>query len=302
MNQMVTREEYKPLQATDVLDQANVIKQIMSKAMLPDVHYGTIPGTQSPTLYKAGADMLLSAFHIATEPEVEDLSTDDEIRYRIRVRGVTMGSGSLVGVGIGECSSMETKYKWRRATRAEYDATSANRRRIHYVPKDKRQPNGPCWENHQVRQEPIDVANTVLKMAKKRASVDLCHTVLACSDVFDRPEPQDPGPQTLADEPRNDWPQEPDLPPDFDDIPSAPGQPGATHQERADSADVAGEPIGKVDINNPPNLGEVRTAFDKSGCRDQDLFRELGITSWQEIGANKPMLVRAWEWIRVNQP
>ena len=285
MNQIVKREEYQPLQAADVLEQANVIKQIMQKAMINDVHYGVIPGTKNPTLYKAGADMLLSAFHIAVEPEVEDLSTDDEIRYRIRARGVTMGSGSLVGVGIGECSSMEAKYKWRRAHDKEYHNAPANRRRIHYVQQ---------YENKQVRQEPIDVANTVLKMAKKRAAIDLCLTCLAASDVFDRPAVQDPAPRTMADEPVNTYPQEPDIPPDFDDIPDFNGS--------EPPAAAEGVPMQAADINNPPNLGAVRTAFDKTGCRDRDLFEALGITSWQEIGSNKPMLVRAWEWIRTNQP
>ncbi len=35
-----------------------------------------------------------------------------------------------------------------------------------------------------MRTNPADQANTILKMAKKRAEVDLCLTALACSDIF----------------------------------------------------------------------------------------------------------------------
>src|SRR5690606_20296729 len=36
----------------------------------------------------------------------------------------------------------------------------------------------------QVRTDPADVANTVLKMAKKRAQIDMTLTALAASDIF----------------------------------------------------------------------------------------------------------------------
>jgi hypothetical protein len=43
---------------------------------------------------------------------------------------------------------------------------------------------GKSWEDMQVRTEPADVANTVLKMAKKRAQIDLTLTATAASDIF----------------------------------------------------------------------------------------------------------------------
>lgn len=271
MNEIQEYKPLTPLTASDVLAQVGTIKEIMQKAMIKDVHYGTIPGTQSPTLYKAGSDMLLSAFHIAVEPVIEDLSTYQEIRYRIQCKGLTMGSGQLVGVGIGECSSNEEKYKWRRCNRREYESAPEDRRRIKYVQKGGGQSG--FWENEQIRQEPVDVANTVLKMAKKRAAIDLTLTVLAASDVFDRPAVEPGAPQGLADEPVNQYPQQPDIPPGFDDPPAGDGE---------------------------LNLGHVRTAMSKSGLRDVDLWAHLEVAAWNEIAGDK--LAGAMKWIEENQP
>lgn len=163
------------LSAADVRHQVNVIQEVMAAVMKPETHYGRIPGTPKPTLYKAGSEVLLTTFRIGAEPEVEDLSTDDVVRYRVRLRGFHIPTGQVVGYGIGECSSNEEKYKWRKAPRAEWDAADENRRRIKYY-GDKRA--------LQVRGEPADVANTVLKMAKKRAQIDLCLTATGASDMF----------------------------------------------------------------------------------------------------------------------
>lgn len=165
-----------PLTVKEIRAQVNLIQEVMRGVMQSDTHYGVIPGTQKPTLYKAGAEKLLATFRIAVEPEVEDLSDDDMIRYRILLRGIS-SSGHTVGVGVGECSSGEEKYKWRAAVSAkEFDNTLEDRRRIKYGRNNNETP--------QVRTEPLDMANTILKMAKKRAQVDLCLTATAASDIF----------------------------------------------------------------------------------------------------------------------
>src|SRR5690606_6848178 len=156
------------------------IREVMRAVMKEGTHYGVIPGTDKPTLYKAGAEVLLSTFHIAVEPEIEDLSISDEIRYRVRAVGKHMHTGIVVGVGIAEASSSEEKYKWRRAVcDEEFDDTPADQRRIKYG----KTRNG-FYRSKQIRTEPADCANTILKMAKKRAQVDLCLTALAASDIF----------------------------------------------------------------------------------------------------------------------
>jgi hypothetical protein len=147
------------------------------------VHYGTIPGTPKPTLYKAGSEKILATFRIAVEPEVTDLSDHDERRYRVICRGV-LPSGEIVGAGIGEASTNEEKYKWRGAVcQEEFDATPENMRRVKW---SKGYQGSAAKQTNQVRTNPSDLANTVLKMAKKRAQIDLTLTATGASDVFDQ--------------------------------------------------------------------------------------------------------------------
>lgn len=166
--------------AAEIRAQVNLIQEVMQAVMKDGTHFGTIPGTNKPTLYKAGAEKILSTFRIAIEPVVEDLSTADEARYRVQARATAQSTGAFLGSGVGECSSKETKYKWRASIcQEEFDSTPEDRRRLEWK-KGRDKP----YQVQQIRTHHEDVANTVLKMAKKRAQIDACLTVTAASDVF----------------------------------------------------------------------------------------------------------------------
>lgn len=169
----------RSLTAADVRAQVNLMQDVMIEVMRDGTHYGTIPGTKSKSLYKAGAEKLMATFRLAGDPEVTDLSQNGEIAYRVKVR-LSAPSGQFIGAGIGECSSSEEKYSWRAAVcDEEWDETPENRRRIKF---SKWQ--GKVEKKKQVRTNPADVANTILKMAKKRAQVDAVITCTAASDIF----------------------------------------------------------------------------------------------------------------------
>ena len=175
MGELVTQDNF-PLTAKGVIARVRRIQEIRNEVMKKDVHFGVIPGCQKQSLYKPGAEVLLMTFRIAAEePKVEDLSGPDAIRYRITRNG-TVG-GALVASGIGECSSDEEKYKWRFAVcDAEWDKTPEDRRREKY----KR--DGTTIK--QVRTNPADVANTILKMSDKRAYIAMTILATAASDMF----------------------------------------------------------------------------------------------------------------------
>lgn len=169
----------RSLTAADVRAHVNLMQDVMIEVMRDGTHYGTIPGTKSKSLYKAGAEKLMATFRLAAKPEVEDLSANGEIAYRVTVNLLST-DGTFVGAGIGECSSNEDKYAWRGAIcDEEFDATPENRRRIKF---SKYQ--GRVEKKKQVRTNPADVANTILKMAKKRSQVDAVITATAASDIF----------------------------------------------------------------------------------------------------------------------
>lgn len=177
--QAVANYGERSLTAADVRAQVNLIQDVMRSVMIDGTHYGKIPGTQSKSLYKAGAEKLMATFRLAGKPEVEDLSRDGEVHYRVTVNLLSAG-GQFLGAGIGECSSREDKYAWRAMIcQAEFDATPENQRRTKYAKYQ-----GNVELKKQVRTNPADVANTILKMAKKRAQVDAVITVTAASDIF----------------------------------------------------------------------------------------------------------------------
>lgn len=205
-------EVVAPLSAQAMRARVNLIQEVMAGVMKDGEHYGVIPGCgKKPTLLKPGAEKLLSTFQIAPEFKVEDLSNLDSVRYRVTARGLS-SSGCFLGEGVGECSTMEDKYKWRKcSSQLEYEATAEDRRRQKYT---------SYGAMNQVRTEPYDYANTVLKMAKKRALVDMVLTVTAASDIFtqdieemeflhEKPKVQEKRKANPKPQPKEDVPLEP---------------------------------------------------------------------------------------------
>jgi hypothetical protein len=175
---METEIVEQSLTAKDIHAQVQRIQQVMEAVMKDGTHYGLVPGCgDKPTLLKAGAEKLMMTFRLAADPEVEDLSENGVRRYRILTKITNQSTGLFLGTGVGECSSDEEKYAWKAAVnQEEYDATDPSNRRLKY--KYQGEPV------RQVRMHPADVANTILKMAKKRSLVDAILTVTAASDIF----------------------------------------------------------------------------------------------------------------------
>lgn len=153
-----------PLLPTQLVARLARIQTVMRQVMEDGIDYGKIPGTDKPSIFKPGAEKLAVTFHLGIgDPIVTDLGDGYERRYRVSVP-VLAPTGVVLAVGVGECSSEEDKYAWRRPNhQKEYDAAPADRRRIKY------QRNGEEW--NQVRTNPADVSNTILKMAHKRAYI-----------------------------------------------------------------------------------------------------------------------------------
>lgn len=183
MNTELTNTDVKSV--AEVQQNVNVIKQVLDSVMIDKVHYDIIPGCgNKKVLLKPGAEKILTTFNLAPEIIVEDLSTENNKFYRVKVRIIHQPTGKFLGEGIGECSSLETKYAWRSALcDEEYDDTPETQRRINY---SKNWNTKGVDKIKQVRQCMHTIGNTILKMAKKRALVDACMNVTACSDIFEQ--------------------------------------------------------------------------------------------------------------------
>lgn len=167
--------------ASVVLTHAKTVQEVMKSVMKQNVHYGAIPGAgDKPTLLKSGAEVLCMTFRIADKYEVTDLSAPGSIRYRVTCIAEHQTTGEILGSGLGECSTDEEKYRWRKAVcKEEFEATAPDMRRTKFGRKQ-----GGHYTVEQVRTEPADLANTVLKMACKRAKIAMVLNVTAASDMF----------------------------------------------------------------------------------------------------------------------
>lgn len=160
-NQLATAQAPEQVAALQVRQQVNQLQYLMSNVLKSGEHYGVIPGTKGkPSLLQPGAEKICLMFKLVPRYQVSKVQLPGGHReVEVTCTLYQRGSETVEGEGIGSCSTMESKYRYR------------NR-----------------WANGQkVREENPDIAdvyNTVLKMAKKRALVDAVKSTTAASDIF----------------------------------------------------------------------------------------------------------------------
>lgn len=111
----------KPLTVTEIIAQVNLIQEVMAKVMQEGEHFGKIPGCgDKPTLLKAGAEKLKLTFRFAARYSGDDNPRDmgnGHREYIIRAELFTIGGNVFVGAGVGSCSTLEAKYRYRTGPR-----------------------------------------------------------------------------------------------------------------------------------------------------------------------------------------
>lgn len=190
-------QKYEQGSVDDVAKQAGKITKLLKEVMIPETHYGIIPGTKKPTLFKAGAEKLMVLFHLVAEIEDhrEDLE-DGHREYSAEAIISHRESGTYIAKGIGLCSTMESRYRYRH--QSSYEVLDApipedyqqNKKRYYAqgfgVKKIQNEWRWVRYMEAEKQENPdiADVYNTVRKMAKKRALVDGVITAVAASDIF----------------------------------------------------------------------------------------------------------------------
>ena len=192
------------LTVQQVLGQVALIQQIMVAAMKDGEHYGKIPGCGSkPTLLKPGAEKLCLTFRLAPTYVVEERLLERSHReYRVQCTLSSIITKDFIGQGVGICSSMEAKYRFRQnaaeptdkpVPRAYWDVRGEDPAKAQELIGGRgfsvKKVDGKGWMiargGEKVEHDnPADHYNTVLKMAKKRALVDAVLTATAASDIF----------------------------------------------------------------------------------------------------------------------
>jgi hypothetical protein len=193
----------------DLAAQVLLIQQCMKAVMRDKEHFGKIPGCgDKPALFKAGAEKLCLLFRMDPDFLIEVIELGRAHR-ECRVKAVlySIESGKRLGAGVGTCSTMESKYRYRgvidgvstgRSVPKKYwDCKRDNDKEgmisalggKGFFPKKVEEGLWEIFEKGETDQkaenpDPADQYNTVLKMAKKRALVDAVLTVTAASDIF----------------------------------------------------------------------------------------------------------------------
>lgn len=165
---------------------ANMVSQIKKEIMRNGTHFGVIPGCgDKPTLLKNGAELLCMAFKLAPEAKVEIADLGNGHReYTVTTTLVSITTGTPIATGLGSCSTMESKYRYRNVSDFEVTGqpipADAKERKQEYRKQGygMKKVDGN-WEwvrfKDSAKAENPDIAdqyNTVLKMASKRSLVD----------------------------------------------------------------------------------------------------------------------------------
>src|SRR5665213_1918854 len=200
-------------------------REFMKRVMREGEHFGTIPGTPKPTLYKPGAELLLSAMalhsdtSINTVPPVLDLMGADHggepfVQFQKTCeiyREEIAGERILIARASANCSTWEKKYRFRKA-----DRTCPTCAKAGTIIKGKAEYGGGwlCWKNKGgcgakftdtdkritdqmaadiPNPDIADLINTVEKIAAKRALVAATLLATGCSDIFTQDLEDGPG-------------------------------------------------------------------------------------------------------------
>jgi hypothetical protein len=214
-------QEWTPRFVLSVDEAVHMVEQkreFFQRVMRPDEHYGKIPGTggKKPTLLKPGAELLCASMGLHpvfrdAAPPVLDYTGETHggepfIQYR-RICELRRQTGQgpddymVVAWAEGVCNSWESKYRWRESKRKcpncsretiivgkqEYGGGFVCFKRI-----------GGCGTKFQatdqrilsqqigkvINPDVLDLENTILKMADKRALVASVLVGTGCSDLF----------------------------------------------------------------------------------------------------------------------
>jgi hypothetical protein len=202
---------YMPtLTVKQYVDREKMILEL--KAMLvEDTDYGTIPGTEKPTLYQAGAQKICAFFgyvpSYALDVEIEDWDGSKhggEPLFYYRWMCTLLKDGKPVGQCPGSCNSWEAKYRFRVGKRVcPSCGIAALIEGKQWKPTDPKQwvcygKKGGCGSKFDANDTRItsqsvgrvanpdfaDIINTVQKIGAKRAYVGACLSATGASQYF----------------------------------------------------------------------------------------------------------------------
>lgn len=186
------------------MEALKAIRTFIQHEFREGLDYGIIPNTGAkPTLYKPGAEKCAMYFNAAPVYRVErhEIGGEGHVEFLVTTKLVHRGTGRAIGSGLGSCSTMESKYRYRGGARRcpHCGAAAIIRGKEEYGGGflcfgkkggcgTKFRANDPSitGQSEEKVENPdiYDVRNTVLKMAMKRAMVSAALGLGCLSELF----------------------------------------------------------------------------------------------------------------------
>ena len=185
MNEVVVQQNQaiSLIDSLDVAIIANTMQKIsafqavVQKSLKQQHDYGIIQGTQKPTLLKPGAEKICMMLGVNPEYEfLERTSEHEKGFFNYEIKCTLMKNGFPMAQGVGCCNSYEKKYRWINSDTVPVgvDPSMCDQFTDKYGKTKYKIPNPNI----------CDLANTILKMAKKRAFIDAVLQVASLSEIF----------------------------------------------------------------------------------------------------------------------
>lgn len=275
------QEKVGALSVADVRGQTGLIHAILKEVMQEDQHYGKIPGTDKPTLLKAGAEKLCLTFRLDPQYEIEQQKDGAHLTIVSKCTLYHIPSGQRFGSGMGSCSTKESKYAYRKASRRCPHCGSEAIIKGKDFKNDGKPTGWICYAKKggcgakfldgdksveeqatgRVPNEDIaDTYNTVLKMANKRSLVAAVLNTTAASDIFT---------QDIEDMPA------------FTESAPAPAAGTQTSSPDASGAEDAGAPL----MASPEQIEAMHAALSEADLDIQKLLAKAEIKSLSDMPA-----------------
>jgi len=176
------------------------MQAVFQKFMKEGADYGTIPGTNKPTLLKPGAEKTAKILNCADKYDImKDIEDWDKpfFYYLVKCSLVEISTGTTIAEGIGSANSMEDRYRWRWIWPNELpdelviitkhtDKDDERKPRPELVSKKiwSKKKQQYYWQYRVENENIYTQVNTILKIAKKRALVDAALSAGRLSDIF----------------------------------------------------------------------------------------------------------------------
>ncbi|WP_195603821.1 hypothetical protein [Clostridium tyrobutyricum] len=154
-------------------------QSIVQKTLKKGHDYGEIGGVTKPTLLKPGAEKVLMLMGLTSEYDIiEKIEDYDKGVFAYTIKCILRKNGQKITEGVGSCNSKEDKYRWRWAKEDDLPIGSD-------ITTLKSKTNNYGTTKYKIENDDIySQANTILKMAKKRAQIDATLTVASLSEIF----------------------------------------------------------------------------------------------------------------------